>query len=236
MTAWKRLIRLGFRLLYRELAFTYDGVSRLVSGGEWQAWIQTALIASKPVQGETILEIAHGTGQLQLSLAQAGITAWGVDYSAQMGQITAEKLRHQRFFPCLVRAKGQALPFPNQSFDVLLCTFPSDFLLESATLTEFLRVLKPTGRGAIVLHGGLSRGGWWLQLMDKLFYITGQGRILGDKLPSDDELATRYAPILTKIWQAGLAVSPQTIETPRGYAVVLLFSHPKIGDAVATTT
>ncbi|MCB9446672.1 MAG: class I SAM-dependent methyltransferase, partial [Ardenticatenaceae bacterium] len=40
---WKKLIRFGFRLLYNELAWTYDAVSWLVSLGDWRSWQQAAL-------------------------------------------------------------------------------------------------------------------------------------------------------------------------------------------------
>lgn len=231
MTLWRRVVRFGFRLLYREMAFTYDRVSWLVSGGEWAAWIQGGLTVAQPQVGEVVLEVAHGTGNLQLSLAQQNITAWAVDYSAQMGQIAAEKLRRNGFVPRLARAKGQSLPFGTATFDVLLCSFPSEFLFEPETLREFLRVLKPDGRGVIVLHGALIHGGWWVRLTDKLFYLTGQGRILDDDMPSDETLADRYQRMLKRFREAGMTVAIQAVSTRQGYAVVVRFSHPKIGDA-----
>ena len=230
MTLWRRIVRFGFRLLYREMAFTYDSVSWLVSGGEWRAWTQAALTVAEIKQGETALEVAHGTGTLQLDLAAQGVSAWGIDYSAQMGRLTAEKLRQKGFSPQLARAKGQALPFSTGIFDALICTFPSEFLLESATLSEFKRVLKPNGRGVIVLHGALIQGGLWLRLMDGLFRITGQGRILGGDVPSAGEMDAHYARTLTRIREAGLSVEAHTVPTPRGYAAVITFVHPKIGD------
>lgn len=229
MSLWRRLIRFGFRLLYHELAVTYDTVSWWVSGGEWTEWCRAALSVTQPQTHESVLEIAHGTGTLQVDLAQAGITAWGVDYSPQMGHITAAKLRRHGFETRLIRAKGQALPFPHASFDVIVCTFPSDFIIASETLCEFLRVLKPDGRGAIVLHGGLTRGNLWLRLMDGLFRITGQGRILDQAVPSPNDLEERYQLILSKIRAAGIRVQPKAIPTQQGYAVVLEITHPKIG-------
>ncbi len=35
---WVGLIKFGFRLLYQEMAWTYDWVSWLVSLGEWRRW------------------------------------------------------------------------------------------------------------------------------------------------------------------------------------------------------
>jgi len=211
------------------MAFTYDAVSWVVSGGEWRAWTRTALAVAQPKPDETVLEVAHGTGTLQLDLAAAGARAWGVDYSAQMGRLTGEKLRRKGFSPQLARAKGQALPFFSGAFDVLICTFPSEFLLESATLSEFKRVLKSNGRGVIVLHGALTRGGIWLGLMNGLFRLTGQGRIVRDGIPSADEMAQDYGRTLTRIREAGLEAEAFPVKTARGYAAIITFAHPKIG-------
>ncbi|MCZ7544410.1 MAG: hypothetical protein M5R40_13175 [Anaerolineae bacterium] len=43
---WWALVRFGFRLLYNELAFTYDLVSRVVSLGQWRAWQRAAFSLS----------------------------------------------------------------------------------------------------------------------------------------------------------------------------------------------
>ncbi|MEP7294461.1 MAG: class I SAM-dependent methyltransferase [Chloroflexota bacterium] len=84
---WWRLIRLGFHLLYNPLAFTYDWVSWVVSLGAWRCWTGTSLRHLNAEAGATILELAHGTGNLQLDLNAAGYRAIGYDLSAAMGRI-----------------------------------------------------------------------------------------------------------------------------------------------------
>ena len=64
--AWRSLLRFGFRLLYHELAWTYDLVSRVVSLGQWRTWQRTALEHLAARRGDPILELAHGTGDLQI--------------------------------------------------------------------------------------------------------------------------------------------------------------------------
>ena len=49
---WVTLVRFGFRLLYYELAWTYDLVSWLVSLGEWVRWHRAGLPF---VQGPNVL-------------------------------------------------------------------------------------------------------------------------------------------------------------------------------------
>ena len=68
--AWWALVRFGFRLLYNELAFTYDTVSWVVSLGAWRCWVDAALAH---LDGQSpVLELAHGPGNLHIDLALAG--------------------------------------------------------------------------------------------------------------------------------------------------------------------
>ncbi|MCU0475958.1 MAG: methyltransferase domain-containing protein [Anaerolineae bacterium] len=217
---WRRFVRFGFRVLYREMAWTYDLVSWLVSGGEWRAWTHTALAVVQPKTGERVMEVAHGTGHLLVALQSMGVEAWGVDYSAQMGRIARQRTGGR---VGLARAMGEALPFGDAVFDGLVCTFPSDFVLRPETLREFRRVLRPEGRGAIVLHGVRTRGGIWMRAMDGLFRVTGQGHVIAPERPSDAAIQARYGWVVEKLRLAGLTGEMRVIETARGYALVLGF-------------
>jgi ubiquinone/menaquinone biosynthesis C-methylase UbiE len=219
---WRRFVRFGFRVLYREMAWTYDLVSWLVSGGEWRAWMRVALEVVQPKTGERVLEVAHGTGHLLVALQAMGAEAWGVDYSAQMGRIAHRRTGGR---VGLARAMGEALPFADGVFDGLVCTFPSDFVLRPETLREFWRVLRPDGRGAIVLHGVRTRGGVWMRAMDGLFRITGQGRVIAPERPSQAVIDQRYGWVVEKLCEAGLAGEMRVISTERGYALVLGFGR-----------
>jgi SAM-dependent methyltransferase len=57
------------------------------------------------------------------------------------------------------RAKAQALPFPDASFDSLVSTFPSEYIADPETLAELSRVLRPGGRLVIVPGGWLQPRG-----------------------------------------------------------------------------
>src|SRR5512139_3093345 len=86
----RRLIRFGFRLLYHELAFTYDAVAWLVSLGQWQAWGRTALAR---VRGPRVLEIGHGPGHLLIALARSDRQPIGIDLSPQMIRLAQRHIR-----------------------------------------------------------------------------------------------------------------------------------------------
>src|SRR5437868_2620777 len=98
-SAYITLLRFGFRLLYNEMAFTYDLVSWIVSLGEWRSWQRAALKHLNAPPGSRILEVAHGTANLQLDLRAQGYDSIGLDLSKYMGQIARRKLIKHRITP-----------------------------------------------------------------------------------------------------------------------------------------
>lgn len=173
--AWWRLVRFGFRLLYNEMAFTYDTVSRIVSRGAWRDW-QRAVFAflPPPADGEYVLELAHGTGDLQIDLHQRGYQSIGYDLSPYMGRIAARKLRKAGICPRLTRGIAQQLPFPNESFPAVVVTFPTSFIFDGRTLHEVWRVLHRDGLLIAVLNGELTGSGVIDRAIERLYAITGQ--------------------------------------------------------------
>lgn len=174
MSVWWRLIRFGFRLLYNELAFTYDMVSSIVSLGAWRCWQQTALKHLRVPPGATILELAHGTGNLQLDLNSAGYQVVGYDLSPQMGRIARAKLQRNQLPVRLARGQAQRLPFSTSSMDAVVCAFPTEFIVAPETLREAHRVLKAGGQFIIVPNGVLTSGGVVESGIEWLYRATGQ--------------------------------------------------------------
>ena len=172
MRLWWHLVRLGFRLLYNEFAFTYDLVSWGVSLGAWRCWVRASLKHLHP--DGLILELAHGTGNLQLDLHAAGRDAIGCDLSPAMGQIATNKLMRAGIRPHLVRSRAQTLPFRAAAFASVISTFPTDFIIAPETLREVSRVLQPGGRFVIVPTSRFTGGGLIAKLIDALYAATGQ--------------------------------------------------------------
>jgi ubiquinone/menaquinone biosynthesis C-methylase UbiE len=171
---WWKLIRFGFRLLYNEMAFTYDAVSTVVSLGAWRCWQQAALTYLEAKSNDTILELAHGTGNLQLDLLKAGYQTIGYDLSPYMGRIAQAKLQRQGVTVWLVQGKAQQLPFPANTFQAVISTFPTDFIFAPETLREINRILCDDGQLIIVPNGVLTGGGIVEAGMEWLYRITGQ--------------------------------------------------------------
>lgn len=190
---WWRLIRFGFRLLYNELAFTYDWVSWVVSLGAWRCWVRTSFkhIGAEP--GARVLELAHGTGNLQIDLNARGYRAVGYDLSSAMGQIARKKLMRAHLPLRLARGRAQRLPFASNSFAAVVSTFPTDFITAPETLHEVYRVLEPDGVFVIVPNALLTGGGLSERALEWLYQITGQRERRSPESNSDD-IAAWFAP------------------------------------------
>jgi ubiquinone/menaquinone biosynthesis C-methylase UbiE len=175
-------LRFAFRLLYNQLAWTYDLVAWLVSFGQWGAWRRIATIF---FQEGPILELGYGTGGLMADMSERNLAPVGLDLSFYMAHQARKRLLQEGAIPRLVSGQAQSLPFPDASFANVVATFPTDFILESQTLTSVARVLRPSGSLVIVTMGyltgtGLRRGsGWRLagRFVDWLYRITGQREI-----------------------------------------------------------
>jgi SAM-dependent methyltransferase len=210
---WWALVRFGFRLLYNELAFTYDTVSRIVSLGQWHDWQRVALRHLNAPPGAPVLELAHGTGKFLIDLRAAGYQTFSIDVSHAMGQIARRKLHRWGYRPRLVRARAQALPFPDGRFAAVVSTFPTEFILEPATLGEVQRALRPGGRLVVVFNGLLTSSSAATGALEFAYRITGQR----GPWPVDVE---------QRIAAAGF--SAQVISEPLEHSTVLLFVAEKV--------
>ena len=202
-----RLLRVFFKWLYHPLAFTYDLVAATVSFGRWNDWVRNVIPF---IQGTRILELGHGPGHLQRSLRSLNLSAVGLDESAQMGRLATRRLRRSGYVPLnLARGLTQALPFPSESFDSLLSTFPSEYIFDKRTLAEAWRVLHNGGR-LVVLPAAWPKN----PLLGWLFKVTGES-------PADvmDMFISKQKKLFS---EAGFEVETQTLDTRSGVLLIIV--------------
>ena len=171
---WRRLIQFSFHLLYNEFAFSYDAVSRLVSLGRWRAWQRSVLRQLDSDISGPVLELAHGTGDLQLDLLRFKYRTVALDLSPRMGQIAKRKLANHGLSTDFLRADVFTLPFKADCIPAIVCAFPTAFIAQASALSEMHRVLKANGCAFIVLSGILSGGGLLRWIIKLLYRLTGQ--------------------------------------------------------------
>jgi ubiquinone/menaquinone biosynthesis C-methylase UbiE len=172
---WWGFVRLFFRLLYNEFAWTYDLVAWGVSLGQWKAWGRTAI---SHLEGERILELAHGPGHLLVTMRARDLAPVGVDLSPYMGRLAKRRLNRAGLRVPLVRARAQALPFRDGCFDSAVATFPTEFIIDPATLHETARVLTVDGRLVVAAWVRLGERDLLSRFIGWLYRITGQGEPL----------------------------------------------------------
>ncbi|MBU0703886.1 MAG: class I SAM-dependent methyltransferase [Chloroflexi bacterium] len=192
---WWAFLRLFFRLLYNEFAWTYDLVAWVVSLGQWKAWGRAA---TGHLQGKRVLELAHGPGHLLAAMAEQGLSPVGLDLSPYMGRLAQRRLRKGGLTVPLVRARAQALPFCDGCFNSSVATFPTEFILAPATLREAARVMRPGGQMVVVAWASLGKRDPLSRFIGWLYRVTGQGK---PPLGAGEELMKKAGLVPHTAWE-----------------------------------
>jgi demethylmenaquinone methyltransferase/2-methoxy-6-polyprenyl-1,4-benzoquinol methylase len=134
----------------RDVAAMFDGVARrydltndVISLGQDRAWRRATLAAVDARRGETVLDLAAGTGTSSEPMADAGVRVVPCDLS--FGMLEVGKRRR----PDLGFVAGDAtrLPFADESFDAVTISFGLRNVVDTqGALAEMLRVTRPGGR------------------------------------------------------------------------------------------
>lgn len=138
--------------VFSSVADKYDLMNDLMSGGLHRLWKDHFVAAMRPRAGETILDIAGGTGDIAIRCAratrgQAAITV--CDLNPDMMRVGRAKAIDAGFLDGIdwVAGNAQSLPIADASVDLACIAFG----LRNVTriddaLAEFYRVLTPGGR------------------------------------------------------------------------------------------
>ncbi|MDM7854398.1 demethylmenaquinone methyltransferase [Cellulomonas alba] len=129
--------------MFDAVARRYDVTNDVISLGQDRQWRKATLAALGAQPGETVLDLAAGTGTSAEPLADSGVRVVPCDLS--LGMLGVGKARR----PDLPFVAGDALhlPFADESFDAVTMSFGLRNVADTpAALGELLRVTRPGGR------------------------------------------------------------------------------------------
>ena len=130
--------------LFDTIAPRYDMVNRLMTFRLDVRWRRIALDALALTAGDTVVDLACGTGDLCKALAERELLPIGVDFSLGMLQAA------QTDAP-FVQGDGMSMPFPDGAVDGVSCGFAlRNFVDLSLVFSELARIVVPGGRIALL--------------------------------------------------------------------------------------
>jgi len=178
--------------MFDTISKEYDGLNRVISFGIDIKWRKKVVEIVKKTNPITILDIATGTGDLAINLAQTNATSiTGLDISKGMlevGQKKIEKLNLSNTIKMVI-GDSENIPFDNNSFDAITVAFGvRNFENLEKGLSEIYRVLK-SGGTFVVLETSVPTKFPFKQ--GYTFYSTKILPLIG-KIFSKDKVAYKY--------------------------------------------
>jgi demethylmenaquinone methyltransferase/2-methoxy-6-polyprenyl-1,4-benzoquinol methylase len=138
--------------VFHSVAAKYDVMNDLMSLGIHRIWKRYTIDCSGIRPGQKVLDLAGGTGDLAAKFSRM-VGATGqvtlADINHSMLLVGKEKLTNMGIMSNLnyVQANAEALPFPDNHFDLVTMAFGLRNVTEkSNALASIFRVLKPGGR------------------------------------------------------------------------------------------
>src|SRR5512145_1047477 len=138
------------RGVFDSVASKYDVMNDLMSAGLHRVWKAYTVTVANLKEGDRVLDIAGGTGDLALAFSKkVGKTGQVVhtDINEAMLRVGRDRLLDAGVvLPTLV-CDAEKLPFPDQYFDVVSVAFGlRNMTHKDVALAEMCRVLKPGGK------------------------------------------------------------------------------------------
>jgi SAM-dependent methyltransferase len=160
---------------------------------------RTELIARSGPPGRG-LDVGCGTGVLASRLAARGYAMSGLDPSAGMLEVMAAEHPEVE----AVRGSGDAIPFADDSFDLVVTVAALHHIADPAavraTLAEMIRVCRPAGRVVVWDHN--PRNPYWKILMARVPQDDGSERLVPEAEILDAIRAAAGRPLSSR--QLGL--------------------------------
>ena len=138
------------RGVFDSVAGKYDLMNDLMSGGLHRAWKAYTVMVANLREGQRVLDIAGGTGDLALAFSKkVGTTGQVVhtDINEAMLRTGRDRLLDAGVILPTTVCDAEKLPFPDGHFDAVSVAFGlRNMTHKDAALREMARVLKPGGK------------------------------------------------------------------------------------------
>src|SRR5262245_6992625 len=136
--------------VFSSVAGKYDLMNDLMSGGLHRLWKAFTVAVAGVREGERVLDVAAGSGDLAIEFAKRVGTrgeVWLTDINRAMLERGRDRLLDRGLPLPAVQCSAEALPFAANSFDCVSVAFGLRNMTDKlAALSEMRRVLKPAGR------------------------------------------------------------------------------------------
>ncbi|HEX9711083.1 MAG TPA: class I SAM-dependent methyltransferase [Actinomycetota bacterium] len=137
-----------------DLAVIKEGQQAAWAAGDFSMFATTITIVSETLcetvdvrAGQRVLDVATGSGNTAIAAARRGCEVTGVDYVPAVLERGRMRAAVERLDVTFVEGDAEDLPFPDESFDVVLSTFGVMFAPhQERAAAELLRVCRPGGK------------------------------------------------------------------------------------------
>ena len=159
--------------LFAAIAGRYDLLNDLQSFGLHRLWKRRVVRLARAMPGDRALDLCCGTGDIAFALARRGADTTGLDFSCKMLEVAKSRKQKTeaggqntipdagRRTPNFIQGDAQAIPFPDNSFDIVTIGYGLRNLASWENgLKEMNRVAKPGAR-LVVLDFGKPANALW---------------------------------------------------------------------------
>ena len=160
--------------MFDKISSTYDRANRVMTFCLDKLWRKKMISFLPPKDKITLLDCATGTADQLICFMEKTNkveSAIGIDLAEEMVAIGRKKIQNKPYAGklSLQIASALELPFPDNSFDCVTISFGIRNVTDvKKALSEFYRVLKPSGR-LLILEGTVPES-FWLKPIH-LFYL-----------------------------------------------------------------
>ena len=193
--------------MFDAISGNYDGLNRVISFGIDIKWRKKVVELVKSKNPDTILDIATGTGDLAINLAETNASKIiGLDISSGMLEIGKDKIKKKHLDSKIDMVLGDSenMPFNDNTFDAITVAFGvRNFETLENGLKEIYRVLKPNGT-FVILETSIPTKTPYKQ--GYVFYSKNILPLIG-KLFSKDKSAYNYLSESASVFPYGEALN-----------------------------